>query len=179
MRNPRVLCIYMATRPRGFALVLVPVYFIKHSVSCYNYVYNYISDIYISNFNQAALRVDSLKCMYVYGPVDACIISFTARSTSLLELWWTVFGKVGPILAIKNQSGGGPLLYCQNWSWLHAAEKLSSALQLFYHSCMQLLYSAELSTKYNQRLDMKLDHVSLCAQRKIVLTLLVADKMAV
>ncbi len=26
--------IYMATRPRGFALVLVPVYFIKHSVSC-------------------------------------------------------------------------------------------------------------------------------------------------
>ncbi len=26
---------------------------------------------------------------------------------------------------------------------------------------------------------MKLDHVSLCAQRKIVLTLLVADKMAV
>ena len=35
---------------------------------------------------------------------------------------------------------------------------------------------------YNQRLkerDMKLDHVSLCAQRKIVLTLLVAVKMAV
>ncbi len=29
--------IYMATRPRGFALVLVPVYFIKHSVSCYIY----------------------------------------------------------------------------------------------------------------------------------------------
>ncbi len=27
----------MATRPRGFALVLVPVYFIKHSVSCYIY----------------------------------------------------------------------------------------------------------------------------------------------
>ncbi len=26
-----------ATRPRGFALVLVPVYFIKHSVSCYIY----------------------------------------------------------------------------------------------------------------------------------------------
>ncbi len=26
---------YMATRPQGFALVLVPVYFIKHSVSCY------------------------------------------------------------------------------------------------------------------------------------------------
>ncbi len=29
--------IYMATRPRGFALVLVPVYFVKHSVSCYIY----------------------------------------------------------------------------------------------------------------------------------------------
>ncbi len=29
--------IYMATRPRGFALVLVPVYFTKHSVSCYIY----------------------------------------------------------------------------------------------------------------------------------------------
>ncbi len=29
--------IYMATRPRGFTLVLVPVYFIKHSVSCYIY----------------------------------------------------------------------------------------------------------------------------------------------
>ncbi len=28
---------YMATHPRGFALVLVPVYFIKHSVSCYIY----------------------------------------------------------------------------------------------------------------------------------------------
>ncbi len=27
----------MATRPQGFALVLVPVYFIKHSVSCYIY----------------------------------------------------------------------------------------------------------------------------------------------
>ncbi len=33
--------IYMATRPRGFALVLVPVYFIKHSVSCYIY-YMYV-----------------------------------------------------------------------------------------------------------------------------------------
>ncbi len=33
---------------------------------------------------------------------------------------------------------------------------------------------------YHQReRDMKLDHVSLCAPRKIVLTLLVADKMAV
>ncbi len=41
MRNPRVFAIYMATRPRGFALVLVPVYFIKHSVSCYiYYTYN-------------------------------------------------------------------------------------------------------------------------------------------
>ncbi len=29
--------IYMATRPQGFVLVLVPVYFIKHSVSCYIY----------------------------------------------------------------------------------------------------------------------------------------------
>ncbi len=35
--------IYMATRPRGFALVLVPVYFIKHSVSCYIY---YVHDEY-------------------------------------------------------------------------------------------------------------------------------------
>ncbi len=35
------MAIYMATRPRGFALVLVPVY-IKHSVSCYiYYIYNY------------------------------------------------------------------------------------------------------------------------------------------
>ncbi len=33
--------IYMATRPWGFALVLVPVYFIKHSVSCYIY-YMYV-----------------------------------------------------------------------------------------------------------------------------------------
>ncbi len=29
--------IYMSTSPRGLALVLVPVYFIKHSVSCYIY----------------------------------------------------------------------------------------------------------------------------------------------
>ncbi len=38
--------IYMATRPRGFALVLVPVYFIKHSASCYiYYIYNYYSHV--------------------------------------------------------------------------------------------------------------------------------------
>ena len=29
----------MATHPRGFALVLVLVYFIKHSFSCYMYIY--------------------------------------------------------------------------------------------------------------------------------------------
>ena len=116
----------------------------------YKHIYNYISDIHIqfqsggvalfSHMQECSrqLEVHAYIRTYNNGPVDACIISFTARSTSLLELWWTVFGKVGPILAIKNQSGGGPLLYCQNWSWLHAAEKLSSALQLFYHSCMQL-----------------------------------------
>ncbi len=45
MRNPRVYAIYMATRPRGFALVLVPVYYlIKHSVSCY--IYYILTQIY-------------------------------------------------------------------------------------------------------------------------------------
>ncbi len=37
MRNPRVLCNIHGNSPRGFALVLVPIYFIKHSVSCYIY----------------------------------------------------------------------------------------------------------------------------------------------
>ena len=27
----------------------------------------------------------------------------------LLKLWWTVFGRVGPILAIKTSPGGGTI----------------------------------------------------------------------
>ncbi len=42
--------IYMATRPRSFALMLVPVYFIKHSVSCYMYcMYIYYVHVHVSH----------------------------------------------------------------------------------------------------------------------------------
>ncbi len=55
--------IYMATRPRGFALVLVPVYFIKHSVSCYIYYQKHMS-------RWSVLRGCNIVLLYIHLPYN-------------------------------------------------------------------------------------------------------------
>ncbi len=75
----------MATRPRGFALVLVPVYFIRHSVSCYiYYIAMWSADCNLPIFqvqrscyyasvahSQRGIRIDRLVCLCVC--LHACV----------------------------------------------------------------------------------------------------------
>ncbi len=69
----------MATRPRGFALVLVPVYFIKHSVSCYIYyiIIMYTWDCVWHHPLATPPHADNIMCgvhftdkQYEYDPVS-------------------------------------------------------------------------------------------------------------
>ncbi len=50
--------LYMATRPRAFAIVLV--YFIKHSVSCYIYYIQRCAQV-VANCNTESLEIKPRK----------------------------------------------------------------------------------------------------------------------
>ncbi len=68
----------MATHPRGFALVLVPVYFIKHSVLCYIYYIQY--DEYTSVIFSLFTHVYALTCSTdcVFSPTEQVIMTGTS-----------------------------------------------------------------------------------------------------
>ncbi len=54
-------------------------------------------------------EIDSCETIYSTkegGPEHTASIMPKLNLSVLLKLWWTVFGRVGPILAIKTSPGG-------------------------------------------------------------------------
>ncbi len=94
--------IYMATRPRGFALVLVPVYFIKHSVSCYIYYIHYCLVLIFHALDILAAFIvdDSLQVL----PLSMLLVSVREWTPSYLTTCNVLEMKTDSLIVLPTMS---------------------------------------------------------------------------